>query len=41
MNISSGKTATKEKEVKIIWQQYTEELTEEILKSLILSRNEK
>ena len=26
MNLSSGKTATEEKEVKIRWQQYTEEL---------------
>ena len=24
MNLSSGKTATEEREVKIIWQQYTE-----------------
>ena len=33
MNLSSGKTATEEKEVKINQQHYTEE----ILKSLILS----
>ena len=26
MNLSSGKTATEEREVKIRWQQYTEEL---------------
>ena len=36
MNLSSGKTATEEREVKIRWQNTQKSFTGEILKSLIL-----